>query len=149
MTPSGIEPAVFRFVAQHLHNCAPAVPTTTTNFSSFPWCPFRRRVASARSGTISCPSPVQSPPARSSHFPRHLPHTLYPFYPWPSFSPRPSSRFHTCRGFLLLPILVVGRDSSVGTATRNRVDVPWVEFRWGGIFRTRQDRPPRPIQPPA
>ena len=27
MTPSGIEPATFRFVAQHLNHCATAVPT--------------------------------------------------------------------------------------------------------------------------
>ena len=27
MTPSGIEPATFRFVAQHLNHCAAAVPT--------------------------------------------------------------------------------------------------------------------------
>jgi len=26
MTPSGIEPAAFRFVAQHLNHCATAVP---------------------------------------------------------------------------------------------------------------------------
>ena len=26
MTPAGIEPATFRFVAQHLHHCATAVP---------------------------------------------------------------------------------------------------------------------------
>jgi len=31
MTPSGIEPATFRFVVQHLNHCATAVPTTTTN----------------------------------------------------------------------------------------------------------------------
>ena len=30
MTPSGIEPATFRFVAQRLNHCATAVPTTTT-----------------------------------------------------------------------------------------------------------------------
>jgi len=29
MTPSGIEPATFRFVAQHLNHCATAVPPTT------------------------------------------------------------------------------------------------------------------------
>jgi len=28
MTPSGIEPATFRFVAQHLNHCATAVPCT-------------------------------------------------------------------------------------------------------------------------
>ena len=27
MTPSGIEPATFRFVAQHLNHCATAVPS--------------------------------------------------------------------------------------------------------------------------
>ena len=27
MTPSGIEPATFRFVAQHLNHCTTAVPT--------------------------------------------------------------------------------------------------------------------------
>ena len=26
LTPAGIEPAVFRFVAQHLNHCATAVP---------------------------------------------------------------------------------------------------------------------------
>jgi len=31
MIPSGIEPATFRFVAQHLNHCATAVPTTTTS----------------------------------------------------------------------------------------------------------------------
>jgi len=29
MTPSGIEPATFRFVAQHLNHCATAVPVDT------------------------------------------------------------------------------------------------------------------------
>ena len=28
MTPSGIEPSTFRFVAQHLNHCATAVPFT-------------------------------------------------------------------------------------------------------------------------
>ena len=28
MTPSGIKPATFRFVAQHLNHCATAVPTS-------------------------------------------------------------------------------------------------------------------------
>jgi len=27
MTPAGIEPATFRFVAQHFNHCATAVPT--------------------------------------------------------------------------------------------------------------------------
>jgi len=28
LTPAGIEPATYRFVAQHLNHCATAVPTT-------------------------------------------------------------------------------------------------------------------------
>ena len=38
---------------------------------------------------------------------------------------------------------VMGRDSSVGIATRYGLDGPEIEFRWGGgkIFRTRPDRP--------
>jgi len=32
MIPSGIEPATFRFVAQHLNHCATAVPYT--NYST-------------------------------------------------------------------------------------------------------------------
>ena len=35
----------------------------------------------------------------------------------------------------------MGRDSSVGIATRYGLDGPGIEFRWGGeIFRTRADR---------
>jgi len=30
LTPAGIEPATFRFVAQHLNHCATAVPTNIT-----------------------------------------------------------------------------------------------------------------------
>jgi len=36
----------------------------------------------------------------------------------------------------------LGRDSSVGIATRYRLDGPGIESRWGGeIFRTRLDLP--------
>jgi hypothetical protein len=41
---------------------------------------------------------------------------------------------HTCLGFLLLPILVVGRDSSVGIAPRYRLDGPRIESRWRARF---------------
>ena len=34
MTPSGIEPATFRFVAQHLNHCATAVPTDLFNITN-------------------------------------------------------------------------------------------------------------------
>ena len=39
--------------------------------------------------------------------------------------------------------IFVDRDSSVGVATRYRLDGPRIESRCGGgeIFRTRQDRP--------
>jgi len=35
MTPSGIEPATFRFVAQHLNHCATAVPKTAAGTCDF------------------------------------------------------------------------------------------------------------------
>ena len=34
MTPAGIEPAIFRFVAQHLNHCATAVPRSEDNTGS-------------------------------------------------------------------------------------------------------------------
>ena len=38
--------------------------------------------------------------------------------------------------------MFVGRDSSVGIASRYGLDGAGIEFRWGGeIFRTRPDRP--------
>ena len=38
MTPSGIEPATFRFVAQHLNHCATAVPDQQTYLFTEPPC---------------------------------------------------------------------------------------------------------------
>jgi len=39
LTPAGIEPAIFRFVAQHLNHCATAVPLKSgdilQNFSNY------------------------------------------------------------------------------------------------------------------
>jgi len=32
MTPAGIEPATFRFVAQHLNHCATAVPQVLASY---------------------------------------------------------------------------------------------------------------------
>ena len=44
-------------------------------------------------------------------------------------------------------VCTVGRDSSVGVATRYGLDGPVIESRWGGeIFRT---RPYRPWGPPS
>ena len=44
--------------------------------------------------------------------------------------------------FLLIPIVMWGRDSSVGIATRYGLDGPGIESRWWGeIFRTGPDRP--------
>ena len=54
MTPAGIEPATFRFVAQHLNHCATAVPyplESTTNFIFHH--SFTRTPLSALGGTIS------------------------------------------------------------------------------------------------
>jgi hypothetical protein len=41
----------------------------------------------------------------------------------------------------MLQIDVVGRDNSVGIATRYGLGDPGIESRWGEIFRTRPDRP--------
>ena len=46
-------------------------------------------------------------------------------------------------------LLIAGRDSSVGIATRYWLDGPGIDSRWGDIFRTRPDRPwgpPRLLQ---
>ena len=41
----------------------------------------------------------------------------------------------------MLHVCITDRDSSVGIATRYRLDGPGIEYRWGYIFRTRPDRP--------
>ena len=43
--------------------------------------------------------------------------------------------------YLFLIFYVLGRDSSVGIATRYGLDGPGIESRWGEIFRIRPDRP--------
>jgi len=48
MTPSGIEPVSFRFVAQHLNHCATAVPKhtgTTLNLEGGNICTNRHRIS--------------------------------------------------------------------------------------------------------
>ena len=39
MTPTGIEPTTFRFVAQHLNHCAAAVSNFSCNDAEIKWCP--------------------------------------------------------------------------------------------------------------
>ena len=46
MTQAGIEPATFRFVAQHLNHCATAVPFLTEGFCHIP------QHLHARAGTV-------------------------------------------------------------------------------------------------
>jgi hypothetical protein len=41
----------------------------------------------------------------------------------------------------------MGRDSSVGIATRYWLDGPGIESRWGEIYRTRPNRPLGPTHP--
>jgi len=41
-------------------------------------------------------------------------------------------------------VSTVGQDSSLGIATRHRLDCPDIECRWGRIFRTRPDRTRNP-----
>ena len=43
MTPAGIEPATFRFVAQHMNHCATAVPLNTNVISKIPWLQQNKR----------------------------------------------------------------------------------------------------------
>jgi len=78
MTPAGIEPATFRFVAQHLNHCATAVPPPSLrvslqigNFPSslltnilyaflfpprFIWCLLRKTRHDVRSHVLFCPA---------------------------------------------------------------------------------------------
>jgi len=35
LTPTGIEPAIFRFVTQHLNHCATAVPVSTMSMAYY------------------------------------------------------------------------------------------------------------------
>jgi hypothetical protein len=52
--------------------------------------------------------------------------------------------------YLLCVILyIVGRDSSVGTATRCELDGPGIESRWGRDFQHPSRPALRPTQPPA
>ena len=59
------------------------------------------------------------------------------------------ARLCVCTVFILLlpPFILsynfylIGRASSVGIATRYRMDGPGIESRWGEIFRARPDRP--------
>jgi hypothetical protein len=55
---------------------------------------YRRRVASATSGTLSCPSPSLVASCMVFHFfLRQLSFMFIPFYRWPSFSPQPLQLF--------------------------------------------------------
>jgi hypothetical protein len=42
---------------------------------------------------------------------------------------------------IIIIIIIMGRDSSAGIATRYGLDGPGIESRWGEIFRTLQYRP--------
>ena len=48
MTPSGIEPVTFRFVAQHLNHCATAVPDVCKYSTEFSYA-----VANMKSGVTT------------------------------------------------------------------------------------------------
>ena len=49
---------------------------------------------------------------------------------------------------VVVVVVVVGRDSSVGIATRFGLGGPGIESQWGDIFRNHPNRPPVPTQPP-
>jgi len=52
LTPAGIEPATFRFVAQHLNHCVTAVPTSSTVSSIIP--PVISKYSSVVWGDFQC-----------------------------------------------------------------------------------------------
>jgi len=56
---------------------------------------------------------------------------------------RPLDEHSFTSGCHIFPMLMLrmGRDSSVGIATRYELDGPVIESRRGEIFRTRPDRP--------
>ena len=62
--------------------------------------------------------------------------------PWAQTEPvlKPAHRFYY-NYFRKLCDHIVGRDSSVGIATRYGMKGPGIESRWGEIFHNRQDRP--------
>ena len=54
VTPSGIEPATFRFVAQHLNHCATAVPGLHVNTWLNTWChPTKRHSSQISTSTLT------------------------------------------------------------------------------------------------
>ena len=54
MTPSGIEPATFRFVAQHLNHCATAVPTCVIYQVSNYEIPEDNIIVTKHAGSVWC-----------------------------------------------------------------------------------------------
>jgi len=50
-------------------------------------------------------------------------------------------RGHKVIIIIIIIIIIVGRDGSVGLATRYGLDGPGIESRWGKIFRNHPDRP--------
>jgi len=49
---------------------------------------------------------------------------------------------------ITVELVFMGRDSSVGTATRYRLDGPWIESRWGLDFPHPSRSALEPTQPP-
>ena len=121
------------------------------NINLFPCCTFRRRVASARSGTLF-PLFRQSSRHQSATSSHELilslaillpesPSTLhFPYLPvLPVIQIHSFDRiFHCC----------VGRDSSVGIATRYGLDGPGIESRRGRDFPHLSRPALGPTQPP-